>query len=78
MKNLGLESKTKNLNCDEVTTILESSINDILFEDTTEDDLCTFSLFETDDVMNSKVNAMKSNFAYFFDIFFDGSVHCID
>ena len=64
MKNLGLESKTENLNCDEVATILESSIDDILFEDTTtEDDLYTFSLFETDDVMNSKVNAMKSNFA---------------
>ena len=59
MKNLGLESKTKNLNGDEVATILESSIDDILFEDTTEDDLCPFSLFETDDVMNSKVNAMK-------------------
>ena len=28
--------------------------------------------------MNSKVNAMKSNFAYLFDVFFDGSVHCID
>ena len=59
MKNLGLESKTENLNCDEVATILESSIDDILFEDTTtEDNLCTLSLFETDDVMNSKVNAM--------------------
>ena len=59
MKNLGLESKTENLNCDEITTILESSIDDIQFEDTTEDDLCTFSLIETDDIMNSKVNAMK-------------------
>ena len=40
MKNLGLESKIENLNCDKVATILESSINDILFEDTTtEDDL---------------------------------------
>ena len=78
MKNLGLESKTKNLNGDEVATILESSIDDILFEDTTEDDLCPFSLFETDDVMNSKVDAMKSNFAYLFDVFSNGSVHCID
>ena len=64
MKKLGLESKTETLNYAEVT-ILESSINDILFEDTTtEDDPCTFFLFETDDVMNSRVNAMKSDFAY--------------
>ena len=28
--------------------------------------------------MNSKINAMKSNFAYFFDVFFEGSMHCID
>ena len=28
--------------------------------------------------MNSKVNAMKSNFAYLYDVFSDGSVHCID
>ena len=28
--------------------------------------------------MNSKVNEMKSNFAYLFNIFSDGSVHCID
>ena len=69
MKNLGLESKTENLNCDEVATILESDIDDILFEDTTEDDLYTFSLFETDDVMNYKVNAMKSNFSYLFNVF---------
>ena len=79
MKNLGLESKTEILNCAEVTTILESNINHILFEDTTiEDDLYTFPLFETDDVMNSKVNAMKLNFAYLFDVFSDGSVYCID
>ena len=79
MKNLGLESKTKNLNYDEVATILESSIDDILFKDTTtEDDLCTFSLFETDDVMDFKVNAMKLDFAYLFDVFSDGSMHCID
>ena len=43
MKNLGLESKTENLNCDEVATILKSSIDDILLEDATEDDLGTFS-----------------------------------
>ena len=40
--------------------------------------LCTFPLFENDDVMNSKVNEMKSDFAYLFDVFSDGSVHCID
>ena len=28
--------------------------------------------------MNSKVNAINSNFAYLFDILFDGSVHYID
>ena len=28
--------------------------------------------------MNSKVNVMKSKFAYLFDVFSDGSVHCID
>ena len=33
MRNLGLESKTKTLNYEEVTTILESRIDDILFED---------------------------------------------
>ena len=79
MKNLGLESKTKTLNCAEVTAILKSSIDDILFEDTTtRDNLYTFPLFETDDVMNSKINVMKSNFAYLSDVFSDGSVHCID
>ena len=79
MKNLGLKSKTEILDCAEVIAILKSSINDILVEDTTtEDDLCTFPLFETDDVMNSKVNAMKLDFAYLFDVFSDGSVHCID
>ena len=62
-----------------IAEILESSIDDILFEDTTtEDYLCTFSLFKTNNVMNSKVNIMKSNFAYLFDVFFDCSVHCID
>ena len=45
---------------------------------TTEDDLCTFPLFETDDVMNSKVNAMKSDFAYLFNVFSDCSVHYIE
>ena len=70
MKNLGLQSKIENLNCAEVTAILKSSINDILCEDTTiGDDLFTFPLLETDDVMNSKVNTMKSNFAYLFDFF---------
>ena len=79
IKNLILEFKTETLNCVEVIDILESSINDILFEDTTiGDDLCTFPLFETDDVMNSKVNAMKSDFTYLFDVFSDGSIHCID
>ena len=75
MRNLRLESDTENLNCDEVAAILESSIDDILF---TQDDLCTLSLFENDDVMNSKVNEMKSDFAYLFDVFSDGSMHCID
>ena len=28
--------------------------------------------------MNSKFNAIKSDFAYLFDVFSDGSVHCID
>ena len=71
VKNLGLESKIEILDYAKVTIILELSINDILFEDTTvEDDLCTFLLFETDDVMNSKVNAMKSYFAYLLDVFF--------
>ena len=28
--------------------------------------------------MNSKVNAIKSDFAYLFDVFSYGSVHCID
>ena len=28
--------------------------------------------------MNSKVNAMKSNFSYLFDVFSDGSVYYID
>ena len=28
--------------------------------------------------MNSKVNKMKSNFAYLFDVFSNGSVHCIN
>ena len=28
--------------------------------------------------MNSKVNAMKLNFAYLFDVFSNGSVYCID
>ena len=79
IKNLGIKSKVEILDYAEVTIILESSINDILFEDTTtEDDLCTFPLFETDDVMNSKFNAMKSDFAYLFDVFSNGSVHCID
>ena len=79
IKKLELESKTEVLDYAKVTAILESSINDILFKDTTtEDDLYTFSLFETDDVMNSKVNVMKLDFAYLFDVFSDGSVHCID
>ena len=39
MRNLRLESDTKNLTYDEVAAILESSIDDILF---TQDDLCTF------------------------------------
>ena len=70
MKNLGLESKIETFNCAEVTVILESGINDILFKDTiTGNDLCSFSLFETDDVMNSKVNAMKPYFIYLFDVF---------
>ena len=64
MKILGLESKIETLNYTEVIAILESSINDILFEgNTTEDNLCTFPLFETDDVMNYKVNAMKLDFS---------------
>ena len=64
IKNLGLESKTKTFNYAKVTAILESTINDILFEDvTTGDDLYTFPLFETNDIMNSKVNAIKSYFA---------------
>ena len=76
---MGLESNTETLNCEKVAAMLESSINDILFEDiATRDDLCTFSLFENDDVINYKVNAMKSNFAYLFDVFSDGSVHYID
>ena len=28
--------------------------------------------------MNSKVNAMKYDFAYLFNVFSDGSMHCID
>ena len=28
--------------------------------------------------MKSKLNAMKSDFAYLFDVFYDGSVRCID
>ena len=28
--------------------------------------------------MNSKVNTTKSDFAYLFDVFYDGSVRCID
>ena len=79
MNNIWLESNTEILDYAEVTTILKWSINGILFEDTTtEDDLCTFPLFETDGVMNSKVNAMKLDFAYLFDVFSDGSVHCIN
>ena len=31
----------------------------------------------SNDVMNSKVNAMKSYFSYLFNVFSDGSVHCI-
>ena len=73
-----LESKIETLNCAKVTVVLKLSIDNILFEDTTiRDDLCTFPLFETDDVMNSKVNAIKSYFAYLFDVFSNGSVHCI-
>ena len=79
IRNLGLEPKIETLNCEQVTAILDLSIDDILFKDTaTRDDLYSFPLFETDDVMNSKVNAMKLNFAYLFDVFYDGSVHCID
>ena len=79
MRNLGLEAKTETLNFENVAATLESSIDDILFEDNAiGDDLCTFPLFETDDVMNSKFNVMKSTFAYLFDVFSDGSVHWID
>ena len=79
MKNLGLESKIEILDYAEFTVILESNINDILFKDTTiGDNLCAFPIFEINDVMNSKVNAMKYDFTYLFDDFSDGSVHCID
>ena len=70
MKNLRLESKIETLNCKEVAAILESGNDDILFEDiATRDDLCTFPLFETDDVLNSKVNVVKSDITYLFDFF---------
>ena len=43
MRNLGLESKTETLNYEEITAILMSSIDDILFEAIAiGDDLCTF------------------------------------
>ena len=71
IKNLGSESKIETLNYAKVTVVLKLSIDNILFEDTTiRDDLCTFPLFETDDVMNSKVNAIKLNFCLLVQYFF--------
>ena len=77
LKNVRLEAEAAS--CTDITAFIESSIDDILFDDVfVSDDVCTANLFESDDVLNTKLNVMKSNFAYLFDVYPDGDVHFIE
>lgn len=50
-----------------------------MFDDTpTPYDICIANLFESFDVLNSKYNAMKSNFAYLCDLSYDNDEHFIE
>ena len=63
----------------DIAALIDSSIEDIMFEDTpTSDDVCIASLFESFDVPNSKYDAMKSNFTYLCDFSFDNDEHFIE
>ena len=62
LKNTRLEAKT--VSYAKIAAFIESSINDVLFDDVSiSTDVCTASLFESNDVLNAKFNVMKSNFA---------------
>ena len=63
----------------DIAALIESDIEDILFEDEpTPDDIYIPSLFESSDVLNLKFNAMNSNFAYLCDLSFDNDKHFIE
>ena len=63
----------------DITALIESGIEDILFKDEpTPDDIYIPSLFESSNVLNLKFNAMNSNFAYFCDISFNNDEHFIE
>ena len=63
----------------DIAALIDSSIEDIMFEDTpTSDDVCIASLFESFDVPNSKYDAMKFDSSYLCDLSFDNDEHFIE
>ena len=62
-----------------IIALIESNIEDILFDDaTTPDDIYIANLFESFGVPNFKYDAMKSNFTYLCDLSFDNNEHFIE
>ena len=56
-------------------TFIENSFVNVSFDDI---DVSFSSLFELDDLFFSKVDAIKSDFAYLCDVLPNGYVHCDD
>ena len=72
-----MKKKVEATTCVDITTIIESNIESLSFDEMF-DNVFISSLYESDDVLNSKFNVMKLNFAYLFDVLTDSNVHYTD
>ena len=72
-----MKKETEVIACIDIADVIESIIESMSFN-VMSDDIFISSLYESDDVLNSKLNLMKSNFAYLFDVLSNGSMNFID
>ena len=63
----------------DIAALIKSNIEDILFDDIpTPNDIYIANLFESFNILNSKYDAIKSNFTYLCDLSFNNDEHFIE
>ena len=76
---MNMKKKAEATTCVDIATVIKSSIDILSIDDVfINDNVSIYGLFKSNDVLNYKINAMKSNFSYLFGVFCNSSVHCIE